>query len=191
MTNLTNICIYCGSSPGNHPEYTRAAESLGLVLAQRGIGLVYGGASIGLMGTVADTVLNAGSDVYGVMPESLAAKEIAHPGLTRLYVTASMHERKTRMADLADGFIALPGGLGTFEELFEIWTWAQLGFHHKPIGLLNTTGYFDSLLTFLDEATTAGFVKPAHRDMLLVSSDADELMDAFQDYQAPTTSKLT
>lgn len=190
MHNLKRVCVYCGSSPGNRAEFGNAARDLGRALSNQSIGLVYGGASIGLMGTVADAVLDTGGEVYGVMPQSLAEKEISHPGLTQLIVTTSMHERKTRMADLADGFIALPGGLGTFEELFEIWTWAQLGFHHKPIGLLNSKGYYDSLLKFLDESVAAGFVKPGHREMLNVSNNADELIDAFRHYQAPTTSKL-
>jgi len=188
---MNRICVYCGSSPGNDPAFLEAADHLGTTLAANNIGLVYGGASIGLMGAVADATLRHGGEVHGVMPRSLADKEISHPSLTELIVTESMHERKTVMADLADGFIALPGGLGTFEELFEIWTWAQLGFHQKPIGVLNSQNFFDPLLAFLDQSSSAGFVKPAHREMLLVSSDPEELLTRFTAYQPPSTSKLS
>ena len=145
---MKRVCVYCGSSPGIKPEYREAARVLGQELARREIGLVYGGASIGMMGEIADTVLGNGGEVIGVMPQALINKEVSHPGLTELKVVKSMHERKATMADLSDGFIALPGGLGTVEELFEILTWAQLGFHTKPIGLLNVLGYYDSRAGF-------------------------------------------
>ena len=173
---MPNICVYCGSSSGNDPAFVAAATDLGSTIADHGYGLVYGGASIGLMGTVADSVLASAGIVTGVMPKSLTDKEIAHSGLSELIVTKSMHERKTRMADLSDAFIALPGGLGTFEELFEIWTWAQLGFHQKPIGLLNTNGYFDHLLAFLDHAMREEFLRERHRALLSVESDPAALI---------------
>ena len=163
---------------------------LGQALPAAGFDLVYGGAAIGLMGRIADAVLDAGGSVIGVMPESLAEREIAHSGLTELEVTTSMHDRKTRMADLSDAFIAMPGGLGTLEELFEIWTWAQLGFHQKPIGLLNVDGYYDALLTFLDQSAQAGFVKTAHRDMLLTSGKADELISMMQSFKPESIAKV-
>lgn len=173
---MKNICVYCGSSPGRLPAYADGARALAHALVARDIGLVYGGASIGLMGVVADTVLAGGGRVVGVIPQALARKEVAHTGLTELIVTASMHERKMRMAELSDGFIALPGGIGTFEELFEIWTWAQLGIHTKPVGLLNVAGYFDALITFLDHATQEQFLKANQRQMLLTDSDAPALL---------------
>ena len=173
---MKNICVYCGSSPGRLPAYADGARALARALLARDIGLVYGGASIGLMGVVADTVLAGGGRVVGVIPQALARKEVAHTGLTELIVTASMHERKMHMAELSDGFIALPGGIGTFEELFEIWTWAQLGIHAKPVGLLNVAGYFDALITFLDHAAQEQFLKANQRQMLLTDSDAPALL---------------
>lgn len=183
--NIRNICVYCGSSPGRIDLYSDAARQLAEALVKRDIGLVYGGASIGLMGTVADQVLALGGRVVGVIPESLATREVAHHGLTELHVTRSMHERKTLMAERADGFIALPGGIGTMEEIFEIWTWAQLGLHHKPCGLLNVAGYYDPLHAFLDHTVTEGFVQPVIRGMLLVESDPDNLLDRFAGYRSP------
>lgn len=185
LQTIKNICIYCGSSPGRREAYAAAARILAETLVRRGIGLVYGGASIGLMGTVADHVLQHGGTVVGVIPEALMRKEVAHYQLTELHVTRSMHERKTLMAELADGFIALPGGLGTLEELFEIWTWAQLGFHAKPCGLLNVDGYFDPLLEFLDRAADEQFIKSVHRTMLLVESEPEALLDRLARYQSP------
>lgn len=170
------ICVYCGSSPGRLVDYSQGARALGQALLAQGLGLVYGGASIGLMGVVADTVLAGGGRVVGVIPQALARKEVAHAGLTELIVTASMHERKTRMAELSDGFIALPGGIGTFEELFEIWTWAQLGIHRKPVGLFNVAGYFDALITFLDHAAQEQFLKASQRQMLLTDDNASALL---------------
>ncbi len=152
--------------------------------------LVYGGASIGIMGAVADGILTSGGQVFGVMPGSLADREIAHKGLTELHITETMHERKTVMAEMSDGFIALPGGLGTLEELFEMWTWAQLGFHQKPLGLLNVDGFYDQLLGFIDTATHTGFIKPAHRDLLIVEKDPGPLLQRMQDYVPAQVDKL-
>ena len=185
MAAIKNICVYCGSRPGRLPAYTEAATALAQVLVKHNIGLVYGGASIGLMGAVADEVLALGGDVIGVIPKALAHKEVAHPHLTQMHVTASMHERKTLMAELADGFIALPGGIGTFEELFEIWTWAQLGFHHKPCGLLNVADYYEHLIQFLDHVQAEQFVKKPTRDLLIIEDDPEALLTRFLNYQAP------
>lgn len=165
--------------------------SLGRTLAENQLDLVYGGASIGLMGEVADSALMNGAGVYGVMPKSLADKEIAHEGLTQLHITSSMHDRKEKMADLSDGFIALPGGLGTLEELFEIWTWAQLGFHNKPVGLLNVNGFYDALVQFLAETASAGFVRPAHHDLLIVESTPQALIEKMATYVPTSEAKVT
>lgn len=170
------ICVFCGSSAGRLPEYRAATVAFGELLAREGIGLVYGGAHVGLMGVLADTVLSCGGEVLGVIPESLSVRELAHKGLTELYVVSSMHERKAQMAALSDAFVALPGGIGTFEELFEVWTWAQLGLHHKPCALLNVAGFYDQLSGFLDFVTGEGFLRQATRDVLLVESDAARLL---------------
>jgi len=185
MTSINNICIYCGSSPGRLNAYASAAFSLAESLVSRNIRLVYGGASIGIMGMVADQVLKLGGQVIGVIPKALAHKEVAHHHLTELHVTQSIHERKMLMAELSDGFIALPGGIGTLEELFEIWTWAQLGFHRKPCGLLNVEGYYDSLITFLDHVLAEQFVKKHHHAMLIVEANPDALLDRYVNYQPP------
>ena len=177
--------MYCGSSPGKNPAYSNAAESLAKALCERGIGLVYGGAAIGVMGAIADAVLERGGEAIGVIPKSLAVKEVAHDNLSELHVVASMHERKAMMAELADGFIALPGGWGTLEEIFEILTWAQLGFHHKPCGLLNVEGYYDSLIGFLENSFEQQFVNPLCRPMLMTSHDSATLLDQFATYRAP------
>lgn len=173
---MSRFCVFTGSSEGNQPTYLEAAGELGRALAGRGHGLVYGGARVGLMRGVADGVLGAGGAVTGVLPQFMAGRELAHPGLTHLIWVDSMHARKARMAELSDGFIALPGGYGTLDELFEILTWAQLGLHEKPVGLLNTLGFFDGLLAYLDHATTNGFVRPAHRSLLRVHTDPIELL---------------
>ena len=173
---MKSLCVYCGSSSGSSPAYAAAARELGQLLAAQQIELIYGGGRVGLMGVLADAVLEAGGRVQGVIPQSLANREVAHLGLTQLHVVDSMHQRKALMAELADGFLALPGGLGTFEELFEIWTWAQLGMHAKPIGLLNVAGYFDLLLEFLDHATDQQLLKPVHREVLSVSTDPEEML---------------
>lgn len=186
---MKSICVYCGSSPGRNPAYARAAQNLGRELALRGIRLVYGGASVGIMGTVADAVLEHGGQVVGVIPESLKRKEVAHLRLTELHVTSSMHERKMMMADLSDGFIALPGGIGTLEEISEIWTWAQLGLHRKAFGLLNVEGYYDPLIAFLDHTVAEGFVKQPHRSMLLVDENPVDLLDCLALYVPPDVEK--
>jgi uncharacterized protein (TIGR00730 family) len=183
------LCVFCGSNAGQDPVYLATARALGDALAASGIGLVYGGASVGLMGAVADAVLAKGGDVIGVMPQALVDKEIAHRGLTDLRVVGSMHERKALMVELADGFIALPGGLGTFEELFEVWTWAQLGYHRKPCALLNAGGFYDKLTDFLDDVVERGFVKPIHRAMLIVESDPAALIQAIRAYEPPKVDK--
>jgi uncharacterized protein (TIGR00730 family) len=183
------LCVFCGSNAGQDPVYLATARALGQALAASGIGLVYGGASVGLMGAVADAVLAKGGNVIGVMPQALVDKEIAHKGLSDLRVVGSMHERKALMAELADGFIALPGGLGTFEELFEVWTWAQLGYHRKPCALLNAGGFYDKLTDFLDDVVERGFVKPIHRAMLIVESDPAALIDAIRAYEPPKVDK--
>lgn len=186
---MKRICVYCGSSPGRNPRFVHAARELGQALVQRGLGLVYGGASVGIMGTVADAVLAMGGEVIGVIPKALDAKEITHQGLTEQHVVGSMHERKAMMAELSDGFIALPGGWGTFEEIFEALTWAQLGFHAKPCGLLNESGYYDHLAAFLDHAIEQQFVRPEYRPMLMVSRSAPDLLDQFAAYRAPSVRK--
>jgi len=186
---MKNICVYCGSSPGRLEAYSDAARALAQALVERDLGLVYGGASVGIMGLVADSVLQLGGRVVGVIPEALAQKELAHKGLTELHVTTSMHARKTLMADLSDGFIALPGGIGTLEEIFEIWTWAQLGFHAKPCGLLNVAGYYDGLVAFLDHTVAEQFVKPLHRSILSVEQEPSALLDRFAAYKAPSAHK--
>lgn len=181
------LCVYCGSSPGADPAYVEAARELGGALAERDIALVYGGGSVGMMGAVADAVVDGGGDAYGVIPEALDDKEHAHPGLTELDVVESMHARKARMAERADGFAALPGGFGTLEEIVEVVTWAQLGFHANPCGFLNVEGYFDDLLAFFDHQTDEGFVADDHRDMVLVADTVPELLDDFDAYRSPVT----
>lgn len=186
---LRSICVFAGSNSGTRDEYFDVARDLGRELALRDIGLIYGGASVGLMAVVADTVLACGGRVTGVIPEFLVKKEVAHPGLSDLRVVPSMHARKAQMAELADGFIALPGGFGTIEEFFEIVTWAQLGIHEKPCGLLNVCGYYTGVLEFLDHSAVEGFVKPEHRSMVLVNSRPEPLLDEFERYRAPRISK--
>ena len=185
MTPINSLCIYCGSSSGRLEAYGSAASALAEALVSRNIRLVYGGAGIGIMGRVADHVLKLGGQAIGVIPKALAHKEVAHKNLTELHVTQSMHERKMLMAELADGFIALPGGIGTLEELFEIWTWAQLGIHTKPCGLLNVEGYFDSLIGFMDHVLAEQFVKKEHHALLIVETNPDTLLDRYINYQPP------
>lgn len=180
---LSRLCVYCGSHPGVRPVYAAAAAELGSLLAERRIELVYGGGGLGLMGIVANAVLAHGGHVIGVIPQALKTPEAVHPGLPDLRVVAGMHERKALMAELADGFIALPGGFGTYEELCEVLTWSQLGFHGKPIGLLNTAGFYDALLQFFDHATTEGFVHPANRQLMLVEPAAAALLDRLLAWQ--------
>ena len=186
---IKKICVYCGSSPGKHPAYSLAATHLAEVLCERNIGLVYGGAAVGVMGAVANAVLDAGGEAIGVIPRSLAVKEVAHDNLTRLHVVASMHERKAMMAELADGFIALPGGWGTLEEIFEMLTWAQLGFHEKPCGILNVEGYFDGLIGFLENSFEQEFVNPLYRPLLMKADEPVELLEQFTSYKAPKVRK--
>lgn len=173
------ICVYCGSSSGALPAYTEAAVRLGQTLAQRSIDLIYGGGKVGLMGTLADAALQAGGRVIGIIPRALAGKEVAHTGLTELRVVGSMHERKALMVELAGGFIVLPGGAGTMDEFFEIWTWSQLGIHAKPFGLLNVAGYFDPLVHYLDHMMAQRFLKAEHRAQVLVEHDGPALLDRF------------
>jgi uncharacterized protein (TIGR00730 family) len=182
---MQRLCIYCGSSSGASPLYTAAAHQLGQAMVRRNLGLVYGGASIGIMGTVADAVLAHGGEVIGVLPQALAHKEVAHPKLTELRIVNSMHERKAMMAELADGFIALPGGLGTLEELFEILTWAQLGMHQKPCGILNINQYYLHLLQFIEHAFAEQFIQTKYRGLLLVDDNPLTLLDKLQTYQPP------
>jgi len=184
---MKRICVFCGSSSGGRPRYRAVAGELGRTLAARGMGLVYGGARVGLMGAVADAVLGAHGQVIGVIPQALIAKEVAHEGLTELRVVSSMHERKAVMADLSDGFIAIPGGWGTLEELFEVLTWGQLGLHQKPCGLLNVEHYFDGLLSFADHMIEEGFVRRENGAMISVSSDPSALIDMLVAYTPPRT----
>lgn len=174
---MKSICVYCGSSPGRLPEYLAAAKDLAAELVKRDIGLVYGGASVGIMGHLANAVLEAGGRAIGVIPQMLVDKEVAHPNLTELHVVKSMHERKTLMAELSDGFIALPGGLGTLEELFEILTWALLGLHQKPCALLNVANYYEQLGAFLDHATREQFIKPAQKSLLMIAQEPELLLN--------------
>ncbi len=186
---MKRICVFCGSSLGARPAYLEAARRLGEVLARRGVGLVYGGASVGLMGIVADAALAAGGEAIGVIPGALQQKEIAHGRLTKLHVVGSMHERKAKMAELSDGFVALPGGLGTLEEFAEVLTWAQLGLHRKPCGLLDVGGYYRPLIAFFDHAVAERFVRPEHRAMVLVEEDPGTLVDRLARYEAPAVPK--
>jgi len=180
-----SICVYCGSSHGVRDEYTQAARELGTLLGRRRIRLVFGGGSVGLMGVLADAVLAAGGDVTGVIPRALRTSELAHEGLSEMIEVDSMHARKQRMVELADGFIALPGGIGTMDELFETWTWLQLGIHAKPVGLLNVDGYYDALINFLQQMTDRGFLKAAHLERLLVDTDAQRLLDSVSSCAVP------
>lgn len=191
---MQRICVFCGSSAGHNPAYRAEAEEVGRTLAARGIELVYGGGNIGLMGAVADACLAAGGRVTGVIPQALMGKEVAgrpvdHRALTQLEVVDSMHTRKARMAELADGFIALPGGFGTFEEFCEILTWGQLGFHVKPMGLLNVNGFYDPLLALFDKAVAEGFLRPQNRTMALADTDIGRLLAAMAAYEPEPVSK--
>ncbi|NRH27378.1 TIGR00730 family Rossman fold protein [Pseudomonas sp. MS19] len=180
---LQSICVFCGASTGTNPLYREAAENLGRTLAERGIRLIYGGGAVGLMGVVADAAMVAGGEVIGIIPQSLKRAEVGHNGLTRLEVVDGMHARKARMAELSDGFIALPGGLGTLEELFEVWTWGQLGYHAKPLGLLDVNSFYSKLGNFLDHLVDEGFVRAKHRAMLQLCDSPDALLDAFSQWQ--------
>ena len=186
---MKRVCVFCGSSPGARTSYRDAAERLGAAIATRGLGLVYGGAHVGLMGVVADAALAQRGEVIGVLPRALEARELAHRGLSELLVVDSMHERKARMAELSDCFIALPGGIGTLEETFEAWTWTQLGLHAKPCALLDVDGYYAPLQRFLDGAVAERFVRSEHRSMLLVDDDPERLLDALASWRAPVVEK--
>lgn len=186
---MKSICLYTGASPGARDEYRLAAEAVAGEIARRGMTLVYGGGHVGLMGAAADAALAAGGEVVGVIPADIADREIEHRGLSELLVVDSMHERKMAMLKRADGMIALPGGLGTMEELFEVWTWNQLGFHQKPVGLLNVAGYYDHLLRFLDHMVEQRFVKDSHRDLLLVDEDYEALLDRMGAFEPPVVDK--
>jgi uncharacterized protein (TIGR00730 family) len=186
---MKRITVFCGSSSGTEANYTFQATLLGQIFAKREIELVYGGAKVGLMGAVADGVLNGGGKAIGVLPSFLRSKEIAHPNLTQLIVVDTMHERKTKMNDLSDGVIALPGGFGTLDELFEMLTWAQLGLHQKPIALLNIDGYYDALIIFIATMTSKGLLKPVNQQMLLVSNTIEELLDKMENYIPPVVGK--
>jgi uncharacterized protein (TIGR00730 family) len=186
---MERVCVFSGSSPGARPEYALAAEELGRALASQGVGLVYGGAAVGLMGAVADAALDAGGEVVGVIPQALVDREIAHPRVSDLRIVASMHERKALMADLADAFVALPGGMGTLEELFEVYTWTQLGLHSKPLGLLDVGAYYQGLVAFLDTAVSERFLTVEHREMLLVEQRAEALLEAFRRWRPPVRTK--
>jgi hypothetical protein len=182
---MKSVCVFCGSSPGRDPIHAEAARALGRALAARGLTLVYGGGATGLMGIVADAALQAGGLVTGIIPRGLERRELAHRGLTRLEVVGSMHERKARMAALAEGFVALPGGMGTLEELAEILTWAQLGLHARPVGLLDVAGYYQPLVAFFDRAVEAGFLKEEHRRLLTVEREPEALLARFETWTPP------
>lgn len=186
---LQSICVFCGASPGANPAYPEAAVQLGRYLAEQGIRLVYGGGAVGLMGVVADAALAAGGEVIGIIPQSLKSAEVGHSGLTRLEVVDGMHARKARMAELSDAFIALPGGLGTLEELFEVWTWGQLGYHAKPLGLLDVNGFYSRLGEFLDHLVNEQFVRAPHRAMLQQAQTPAELVNLLRDWRPIATPK--
>jgi uncharacterized protein (TIGR00730 family) len=188
---VRRVCVYAGSNPGSDPAYAEAAAAFATTMAERGIGLVYGGGKVGLMGVLADTMLDAGGEAIGVMPQSLIDREIGHSGLTELKVVDSMHERKALMAELADAFVAVPGGIGTLEELIEVYTWSQLGIHAKACGVLNVAGYYDHLAAFLDHAVEAGFLRPQHRAVLSVASSPADLLDRLAAYEPPVVGKWT
>lgn len=188
-TSVSRICVFCGSNAGADPAYAEAARSFGAMLAREGIGLVYGGGNVGLMGAIADAALAAGGEVIGVIPHGLARKELAHEGLSKLHVVDSMHERKALMADLSDAFVAMPGGLGTLEEVFEVITWAQLGIHDKACALLNVRKYYNGLLDFLELAVRQSLIKPEHRAMILVESDPEVLLERIRGYRPPGVEK--
>jgi uncharacterized protein (TIGR00730 family) len=189
VPDLTSVCIFCGSNAGADPAYMATAQAVGSGLAQRGIRIVYGGGRVGMMGALADAARAAGGEVVGVMPQQLVDREIGHTGIDDLRVVGSMHERKALMVELADAFIALPGGIGTLEELFEVYTWAQLGIHSKPLGLLDVAGYFEPLAAFLDQAVIERFLRPESRAMLAVAADLESLLAAFDGWQPPTVHK--
>ena len=184
---MNRLAVYCGSSPGADPAFADAARALGVEMARRGIGLVYGGGRLGLMGIVADAVLDAGGEAYGVIPQALIDLEVAHTGLTELHVVATMHERKAKMTDLTDAFVALPGGIGTLDELFEAWSWNALGYHKKPFCLLNAGGFFDGLITFIDHASASGFLSEQRRRQMLVADTPEQALEMLDEAAAAAT----
>ena len=186
---MKRICVYCGSSTGNHPEYADAARQLARLLAERGIEIVYGAGNVGIMGVLADAMLEAGGRIIGVIPGALMDLELGHSGLTEMHVVESMHDRKAMMEELSDGFIALPGGFGTFEEILEVTTWAQLGMHEKPCALLNVEGYYDNLIAMLDRAVADEFLKPIFRSMIMVDNDPVKILERFDSYEPPHVRK--
>ncbi|MHC5210598.1 MAG: LOG family protein [Planctomycetota bacterium] len=186
---IRRICVFCGSNSGKDPVYRQAAVALGKTIVRRELDLVYGGGSVGLMGILADTVLEAGGSVTGIIPRALERREVAHEQLTAIHVVDDMHTRKAKMEELADAFVAMPGGYGTLEELFEVVTWAQLGLHRKPVGMLNPAGYFDGLLDCIDSAVVEGFIKPEHRRLLVVGAEPDALLDALARHEPPEVEK--
>ena len=190
-TQLKSVCVFCGSSPGGDPDFLEAARRMGRAIAASDRRLVYGGSNIGLMAALASSALDAEGEVVGVLPRTLADMGLAHPHLTTTHVVDSMHERKALMATLSDGFVALPGGLGTLDELFEIWSWAQLGLHAKPIGLLNVNGFYDPLLAFVDRVVEQGFMRRGHRDALIVEAGPDRLLTRLETFQPMEVSKWT
>jgi uncharacterized protein (TIGR00730 family) len=189
LGTIKRVCVFCGSRPGARPEYMEAGRALGRELAGRGLGLVYGGASVGIMRAVADATMDAGGEVIGVIPRGLVDKEVANMRLADLRIVGTMHERKAMMADLCDAVIALPGGFGTFDELFEILTWAQLGMHQKPVGLVNTTRFYDPLVALIDHVIAEGFVPLEHRALILADESIPNLLDAMDHYVAPPPAK--
>lgn len=186
---IRRVCVFCGSNTGSDPAYVEAAQALGQLFARKGIALVYGGGSVGLMGVLADAVLAAGGEAIGVIPQALWAREVGHRGLTDLRIVETMHERKAMMADLADAFIALPGGLGTLEEIFEVWTWAQLGLHQKPLGFLDVNGFYAPLMEFIDRAVRSRFVRDEHRAIAMIARDPEALLKRFESWQPPRVAK--
>jgi uncharacterized protein (TIGR00730 family) len=186
---METVCVFCGSRDGSRPSYKAAAERMGATLARRGLGLVYGGGQVGMMGALADAALKEGGKVVGVIPKALVRREDAHTGISELHVVGSMHERKKLMADLSDGFVALPGGYGTLEEFLEVLSWAQLGIHQKPCGLLDVDGFFESLSSLFDKAVVEGFVSPDHRSLVLMEKDPQLLLDTMHRYAPPKTKK--
>ncbi len=186
---MKRVCVFCGSNAGIRADYGMAAQGLATVLVRRGLGLVYGGGNVGLMGVLADSMLQAGGEVIGVIPQSLVAKEVAHRGVTELRIVDTMHQRKALMNELSDAFIALPGGFGTLDEFFEILTWSQLGIHGKPSGLLNVSGYYDSLLAMLDHAVTEGLLRPAHRELVIADTDAHSLVQRLVSFSSMQAGK--
>lgn len=187
--NLQRLCVFCGSSAGTDPIHRQMAGNMGASLAREGIELVYGGGSVGLMGAIADAVLQSGGHVIGVIPRFLATRELLHQGVSDLRLTETMHERKALMSELSDAFVALPGGLGTLEELFEVLTWAQLGLHRKPIGLLNIAGYFDPLIAMIDRGIADGFCRPEHRQLFVIDDQPESLLQKLREHVLPTVQK--